>query len=63
MAKRRDCRLILLIGVHFGACSEREGEGADAGEQVRHALGAAHALPDQSDQRRLGLARGLQEGS
>ena len=62
LAKRCDGRLILLEGIDLGACSEREGKGADAGEQICHALGGSHAFLDQPDQRRLRLTRGLQEG-
>jgi hypothetical protein len=55
LGKRRDGVLVLLKGINLGAAGKGEGEGADPGEEVGHALGAAHALLDQSDQHRLSL--------
>jgi hypothetical protein len=63
LAKRCDGSLVLLEGIHFCACSEGEGEGADAGEQICHALGPVHSFFDQPHQDCFCLARSLEEGS
>ena len=42
-----DGLLVLFEGIDLGACSEREGEGADAGEQIGDPLRAADALFDE----------------
>ena len=58
-----DCLLVLFEGIDLGACGEREGEGADAGEQIGDPLRAADALFDQPYQDCFRLARGLEEGA
>ena len=59
----RDGLLVLLEGIDLGACSEREGEGADACEEVGDPLRSANGLFDQPRQRCFRLARGLKEGA
>jgi hypothetical protein len=54
--QRSDGFLILLEGIYLRGSRQREGEGANASEQIGDALGPANALFDQPHQDRFRLA-------
>ncbi len=63
LGERRHRRLVLFVSIDLGAGREREGEGAETGEQISDALSAPRALPHQSDEHVLRRARGLEKGA